>query len=370
MSLPPDELTALLCRSILQADDAPRVFHRRWHRNQADGALPLACAYCQAPLDIRNPGQVWIDYLVPLQLGGPAVDENRVFSCPSCARSKSHKDLVSWRPFHRLGDETARLALLAQRRQVLAIARNHLPSTRANAPLAAVLRELEKRWEHPRFTVYAVHGKHRAYIGWTKRNGADSALGLAAALLRFGCKAVQLSTGNVVLYELDPTTFLDAVWFLIDHHALVQNVPIPSLETVALDPKNWQHTWPQHFEHLSDLRRRRRRLTANNALTPGTRANAKMRFFRHGILPSPAHLVEPEAPTAAPHKPRQPSTAQAAVAKRERYQRLAKKARTEAYLTARASLDTFKESVRQGRATVPSAQDMDAMEREVLALLR
>jgi hypothetical protein len=57
------------------------------------------------------------------------------------------------------------------------------------------------------------------------------------------------------------------------------------------------------------------------------------------------------------------------VAQRKRYASKARHRREQTYLEARASLDAFKEDVRQGRIVAPPVQVIEAMEREVLALL-
>lgn len=361
--------TTPVIQAILSADRGKRIYHRAWHRANAatDGAL--VCSYCLATLDPQTPRQSVIDYLVPLQLGGPPIDENRVLSCPSCARSKGTKDLVSWKEFASLGTETSRSALLVQRSQVLALAPNHLTDTRPNAPKAVVLRELEKRWANPRFTVYALHGSTRSFIGWTSRNGAKEALGLAAALLRFSCEAVPLSSGKVVLYELPSGLFLDAVWVLIEHHGLVKKLEVEGLEPAPYDPDNWQHHWAVHLEFLSDLCRRRPRKVGNNARSRGTKANAKMRFFAHGTLPSQDQLMDTPVVAPAPRKPKEFSKEPRSIARRERNKANAIQAKLHAYTQARAVLDDFKERVRQGRVDPPTARELDWMEREVLALL-
>lgn len=363
----PNGWTTRICQAILTADKGKRVFHKPWHRVLASTEGARVCSYCQKNLT-HDPRQSVIDYLVPLQLGGPSVDENRVLACPSCARSKGHKDLVSWKAFSRLGDPNSRQTLLDRRTQVLAFACNHLTDTYLDARKKTVMHALEKRWDNPRFTVYAVHGT-TSFIGWTTRNGAKEALGLAAVLLRFSCKAVPLSTGKVFLYELPSANFLNAVWLLIEHHALVKKLEVDGLDAVPMDAENWQHHWSLHLEHVSDLCRRRARYTGNNSRSRGTQSNAKMRFLAHGTQPGPAHLVEKKPNVRAPRKPREQSSSKNAIGKRERRKLNAVHRKNHAYLEARAVLDNFKERVRQGKLDPPTAQELDLMEREVLALL-
>lgn len=364
-----NEAAARFSQALLTAAALHKHNHRQWHKalNSLGAAQP--CDYCQTMLDVRQPRAAVIDYLVRLEHGGPSVDENRVLSCPSCARLKGHKDLISWKAFSGLGTPESRKTLLEQRLKMLAQSANHLTYARAYAPWKTFLGELEMRWANPRFTVYAHHGQDRSYIGWTNRSGAKEAVALAAVLLRFACEAVPLSTGKLVLFEVPSDRFLDAVWTLIEHHCLVRKLDVDGLQAVPMDPDNWQHHWPVHLSDLLDLRRRRVRTTGNNAWSMGTAANAKMRFYAHDALPQPAHLVDRNAATAAPRKPRKLSESKAAIAKRERYSRKVGLSRRQAFLEGRATLDQFKERISQGLTPAPSAKMLDLMEREVLALL-
>lgn len=338
MSVIADALVERITTAILELETQPRVFHRRYHRDLDPAQGPLTCAYCLAALPNISLGQPRLTYLVPPNLGGTRDPLNRVFSCPSCARSKGPKDLVAWRKFSKLGTLQSRAALHEQRRQALACSRNHLTPTATNASARKVRAALESRWQHPRFTLYAVHGEARAFIGWTSRNGAGDAVGLAAALLRHGCEAVQRSQGPVVLYELAPHRFLETIWFLIDHHALVHALPEP-MQAPGVWDTDWRHAWPVHLETLGDLQRRRPRAMGAGA-TP--------------VVPGPA-------PTLSTH----PRT----IASRHRYQRKAQQTREQRFFQARAALDAFKEDVRQGRLPPPDPEVLTVMEREVLDLL-
>lgn len=333
-----DALVERITAAILEHDTAPRVFHRRYHRDLDPAQGPLTCAYCLAALPNISLGQPKLTYLVPPNLGGTRDPLNRVFSCPSCARSKGPKDLVAWRKFSKLGTLQSRAALLEQRRQALACSRNHLTPTATNASARKVRAALDSRWQHPRFTLYAVHGETRAFIGWTSRNGTGDAVGLAAVLLRHGRQAVQRAQGNVVLYELAPERFLETIWLLIDHHALVHALPDP-LQAPGSWETDWRHAWPLHLETMLDLQRRRPRAMGAGA-TP--------------VVPGPA-------PTLSTH----PRT----VASRRRYQGKAEQRRQQRYLEARAALDAFKEDVRQGRLPAPDLETLATLEREVLDLL-
>lgn len=327
-----------LIAAIRAHDAQPRIFHRRYHRDLDLASGPLACAYCLAALSTTDDRQARLTYLVPPSLGGTRDPVNRVLSCASCARSKGPKDLVAWRKFSKVGSPQSRAALLKQRRQALACSRNHLTPTHANASPRKVRAALDARWQHPRFTVYAVHEPGRAFMGWTASNGTGDAQGLAAALLRYGCRALQRAQGEVVLYELDPGQFLDAIWFLIDHHALVHALPLDA-DPGTRDVSDWRHAWPVHLETLDDLQRRRPRAMGSGSEPPA---------------PAPSRTL---------------STHPRTVASRRRYQGKAEQRRQQRYLEARAALDAFKEDVRQGRLPAPDLETLATLEREVLDLL-
>ena len=363
-----DGWTSRVIEAIASADQPARVFHKRWHRARHSEVGGVACAYCSAALDLDTPRAAVLDYLIPLHHGGPETDFNRVIACPSCERAKGNKDLLSWMSWKPASDAD-RAKLLALRLKILAVSANHLTHTRAGAPLSAVRRHLEKRFASPRFCIYVVHGEEVSWIGWTARCGAKEVLGMAAGILRYQFDAIPVGSDLVNLFELPSVFFFDAVWALIDQHAFVRSVGVEGQQAPLMDQENWQHHWQKHFTHVGDLARRRERMTGNNPWTPGTPANAKMRFFRYGVLPDPSALIESELPPTAPSPPRKFSDAPRSVARRAKRDREVEVERRQAFLEARAALDGFKEDVRSGRLEEPTPEEMDLMERGVLAFL-
>jgi len=296
----PDQAT-LVAHAIRAADQPQTVDFPDWVRRQLLGQSSC-CAYCLTPIDgtPNRPGV--IDHLVPVQLGGPLMDANRVLACPTCQRRKGHQDVVSWTAFTRSGAPSSRQAVLDRRQGVLALARNHLTPTRVNAPVVSVERALHSRWVHPRFAVHAVHGADHGWIGWTPRSGSPNTLVSAAALLRFSFHAVHAPAGRVQLYRVPGDRFLDAVWALIEQHALVQPLVVANVDSVPMEPDNWQHHWGTHLEHVADLRRRRAKHTGNNAWTVGTPAHQQMRARRDDAVQG--WVAGPDRLGAAPRKPR------------------------------------------------------------------
>lgn len=362
----PHPLAHVIAASVVAADKPRRVRRPSWQRRaSAEGGVAV-CTYCLSPVDIKNPYAAELNYLVPPSLGGPDLADNLVLSCLSCPRSKGHRDLVAWVS---LGSRTTPdnlQALLNRRQEMLSHSLNHLTQTPPRGSREAFLAALHSRWEHPRFTVYAFHGVGTSWLGWTPRNGADDAHALASVLLRFGCQAVPHSAGKLTLYEVASDRLLDALWVLIDHHAIVRPLTIEGLEAEPFDADDWRHYWPVLLDDLADLRRRRPRLPGS--YTRGPRGWGG--FQSASTAPPPALPSTPTAgiPTAtpAPVKPRELSLSRPAIALRKKREEKRYRQKLGEWLEARANLNAFKENVRLGRVEAPTLQEWDLMEREVL----
>lgn len=352
--------------AIAKADTPLRVRRPSWQRHASARGGAAVCAYCLAPVDVKNPYAAELDFLVPPSLGGPNLAANLVLSCLSCSRSKGHRDLVSWGGLAARTTPDNRQALLNRRSEMLSHSLNHLTQTSSHAPREKTLAALQSRWSHPRFTVYAFHGVGTSWLGWTPRNGADDAHALAAVLLRFGCRAVPHSVGKLTLYEVESDQLLDALWVLIDHHAIARPVTIDGLEAAPFDPDDWRHYWPVLLDDLADLHRRRPRLPGSYTRSPGRRA-------RHSSATSaPAPVLASAIPahipthTPAPIKPRELSQSRQAVALRKKREEQRYQQALGEWLEARATLDAFKENVRLGLVDAPTVREWDLLERELL----
>lgn len=358
-------IALLVAHAIESADRHTRTFNKRWRRRSGSFDGLHVCSYCLAELDIKAVRSAVLDFLVPVPLGGPDVAENRVLSCRSCAVLKRNRDLVAWEKFETLGDADHRQALLNRRSEMLSHSLNHLTQTSSHAPREKTLAALQSRWSHPRFTVYAFHGVGTSWLGWTPRNGADDAHALAAVLLRFGCQAVPHSVGKLTLYEVESDRLLDALWVLIDHHAIARPLTIEGLEGAPFDPDDWRHYWPVLLDDLADLHRRRPRLPGSYTRSPGPRS----RHSPATTAPSPvlASAIPAHIPThtPAPIKPRELSQSRQAVALRKKREEQRYQQALGEWLEARATLDAFKKNVRLGLVEAPTLQEWDLMEREL-----
>lgn len=255
----PDALPALVSKAIAHAAKRFQVKPPAWLRNASRQSGDTCCAFCGSPLDLNDPSAGELIALVPIHLGGALTTANRVLSCASCTRKKGNKDLPAWPGLNALASDERRKALNAQRLEVLKVSLNHLTPQRAMLPLQRLLDHLAQRWQHPRFQVYAIHLSPVSYIGWTSAAGAKEALGQAAGLLRFAAGATHQPGHDVNLFALPADQFLDAVWLLIEHHALVVPVSVEGLEAVAVDPAQFKGYWPLAWSNLSYLRRRKLR---------------------------------------------------------------------------------------------------------------
>ena len=252
----PDHLPALVASAMFELStkrkpEAPPSTKRVVASKQGN-----RCAYCQAEMNADNERSFAVDTLVP-HVHLQHLDTNFVLSCTSCQRRKFFLDVLAWPEFKtRVSDEQQAL-LLARRLEVLQCAPNHLTPQRAMVPLPRLLEHLNKRWQHPRFQVYAIHLSPLSFIGWTAAGGAKEALGQAAGLLRFAAGATHQPGLDVNLFAVPEEQFLEAVWLLIEHHAWVVPVSVEGVEPVQVDPAEFKGYWPLAWSQLSLLRRRK-----------------------------------------------------------------------------------------------------------------
>lgn len=347
-----------------------RVRSAPWQRSLDAKGQALQCEFCLAPLKPLDAGTLSTQ-LVSSFLGGPISDDNRVLTCRSCANARDGQDVVGWPAFHRLGTPDSRARVLARRANVLTWSANHLTPTSRWARLPAVLSALAKRWEQPRIKLFAFHGSEQSFIGWTPRCGSPSALGMAASILRFGFQATPIPQRRLSLFDVPAARFLDAVWELIEHGALLAPVELENETAAPTDPGLWQSWWPITFTDPADIRRRRPYLAGNHAKTAGTLANQVMQLraqAKRAGQSLPDDIDARRTLPAAPRKPRPLSTHANAVAARAKYRRGVQAQRTREWLETRASLDDYKQRVREGRAQPATLGEQFLMEQQVMDL--
>lgn len=365
VSLTTDPATAFAL-AVRSACDLSRARIKPWRRDLETHGDHLLCAFCLAPLD---PSASPIDYawLVHPFFGGPIHDSNRLTTCPTCTRSRHAQDVLSWARFSRTGSPASRAALLALRSSQLLFSDNHLTPTSRWSSLDRVHACLAQRHAFPRTRVFAAQGSDFSFIGWTGRCGGRSALGALAAILRFGFSATPIPGHRMILFALPPDRFLDAVWALIEHGALVSRVDVPGFPAQLQDPDDVRAWWPLTFKDPADIRRRRARLAGNSVRVRGTLAHEVARLRAAG-QPIPADLSARREAPVAPSPKRSLSTHPTSVRGRRLYRDKVRAQRHQAWLDARASLLDYKDQIKAGKVERPSIHAMALLEQEVMDL--
>lgn len=326
-----------------------------WRRSVIDGEEERVCLLCLA--DLTAPGVLaHHTLLIPPFLGGTSIKANRIRLCASCSNFRYGRDVVNWTRFKSLGTPDSHARVLALREQVLTSSANHLTATRVSAPRDKVLAALQSRWAHARVKVFAFQGTDGAFIGWTPRCGTRAALGELAAILRFGFQATPAGLRRMTLFSIPADQFLEAIWALIEHGTLVEQLQLQGHEALPLDVDDWRHWWPITFNTVGDLQRRRPALAGNQAWRKGTAANAAMAMRN---LARKAGVEAPEVSAVrkmrtAPRPARPVSMTPAAIRQRKRYAKLKhdreRRERELAYRNAKSDFDRIMERVRSGEA--------------------
>lgn len=260
-------LDASVLAALLRVDRPLRVHHEPWHRSTHDAQSASSCAYCSADLSRAAPREAIFSYLVPLTLGAPGVSANRVLACASCAQSRFGTDLLAWPRLSRIPQEN-REALLSRRALMLRQAGNHLTPHSRYAKQTAVLHHLENRFAHPRFRAFAYVQGDQAWIGWRAHKGEQRDKQGPAAILRWGHQAVSIGNGKAICFRLPASSFLDAVWDLIEHNGLILPLVIEGQPSAVVDPNDWRSSWSKTFTRVSDLARRKSRRYKEVAPSP------------------------------------------------------------------------------------------------------
>lgn len=218
----------------------------RYLADQQDGV----CAYCGLTLSVtgkRIDGapRAMADLLVPLALGGSALEENRVLCCAECQNAKGGMD---WLGF---GRATAPAKLLARRREALLDAANHVLPLAVKGKVAA-MEVLERRWAFPRFRVLAQVFGEVGYFGWDLRGLPNERSGQVRARLRFQFGGRDMSQGRFALYEVPIARWFEAAWSLVEENAVLVRPSMTYRERVAFPPFSPLHLEPEGRASLAD----------------------------------------------------------------------------------------------------------------------
>lgn len=218
----------------------------RYLADQQDGV----CVYCGLTLSVtgkRIDGapRAMADLLVPLALGGSALEENRVLCCAECQNAKGGMD---WLGF---GRATAPAKLLARRREALLDAANHVLPLAVKGKVAA-MEVLERRWAFPRFRVLAQVFGEVGYFGWDLRCLPNERSGQVRARLRFQFGGRDMSQGRFALYEVPIARWFEAAWSLVEENAVLVRPSMTDRERAAFPPFSPLHLEPEGRASLAD----------------------------------------------------------------------------------------------------------------------
>ncbi len=231
--------------------------HLPWHKSSVHSKSGGICSYCSASIDTSKARSGVINFLVPLHLGGPNLDENKLLACNLCASSKGHNDLLGWENFTKIVSKERQSVLLDLRFEILKRSSNHLLHTAQDAKNHLVLNALKKRFAHPRSRVFALHSHPYSFIGWTKTAGSPVGLVNISALVKNKFGGIYEGEGGVHLWRIASEKFYDCVWSLIDLHTICVPFTVPMASTIEGDEKHWASHWDRFCFTFGQLRRRK-----------------------------------------------------------------------------------------------------------------
>ena len=218
--------------------------------------------FCAACLS-RNTGitrsTLGTSWLVPVSIGGPDIHANRVLLCRSCSTMRGNCDITDPSFTSRLGAPLP-TATLKKRSEILLRGENHLTSLRSRASRESVQELLVKRYEHPRFRVFAHASSVGCFIGYRRQQSDPQAYAGVGAMLRHVHKAGVEVRGELVLFRLPHRPFMEAVWAMIETNGLVVAVDLRDwpCEWNCFDQYDWRKVWTEIYDRLDDNRRRYR----------------------------------------------------------------------------------------------------------------
>lgn len=214
----------------------------RYLADQQDGV----CAYCGIALSVtgnridRAP-RAMADLLVPMALGGTALERNRVLCCAECQNDKGGKDWIAF------GRGTAPAQLLARRRDALLDGANHVLPLSVKGTTAA-MNALKQRWAFPRFCVVAQVFEEVGLFGWDLRSLPSERTGAVRLRLRFEFGGRDVSQGRFALFEVPRERWHDAAWALVEENAVLVRPTMTAAEQAAFPPFAPGHLPNEHHE--------------------------------------------------------------------------------------------------------------------------
>lgn len=230
----PGSLQDLLFSQLVEGLRASMRHTESWMVRYLADQQSGVCAYCGLTLSVtgnRIDGapRAMADLLVPLALGGTALEENRVLCCAECQNAKGGRD---WLAFGRATDP---VKLLARRREALLDGANHVLPLSVKGTDDA-MHALRQRWAFPRFRVLAQAFGEVGYFGWDLRGLSNERGGAARLRLRFEFGARDVSQGRFALFEVPLDRWYEAAWALVEENAVLVRPSMTDRERTAFPP--------------------------------------------------------------------------------------------------------------------------------------
>ncbi|MGK8203126.1 HNH endonuclease [Burkholderia cenocepacia] len=230
----PGSLQDLLFSQLVEGLRASMRHTESWMVRYLADQQSGVCAYCGLTLSVtgnRIDGapRAMADLLVPLALGGTALEENRVLCCAECQNAKGGRD---WLAFGRATDP---VKLLARRREALLDGANHVLPLSVKGTDDA-MHALRQRWAFPRFRVLAQAFGEVGYFGWDLRGLPNERGGAVRLRLRFEFGARDVSQSRFALFEVPPDRWYEAAWALVEENAVLVRPSMTDRERTAFPP--------------------------------------------------------------------------------------------------------------------------------------
>lgn len=244
---------------LTNLEQLQKKFSDAWKTTALASAKDFLCPTCLTDLRSLKASQRYTTYLVPLTAGGPKTFQNTVVMCASCAKKRGTADITD-------PSFTSRLSAplpedtLTRRREILLKGENHLTSTWPMAPREKVRALLEKRFNEPRFRVFAHGSPFGCFVGYRRHRSEPQAYAGASAMLRHVHKGELTERGDLVIFTLARQEFLTAVWALIEMNGLVKPVDMEGMpcDWNDIDQYDWRKCWREIYDSFDDNRRRYR----------------------------------------------------------------------------------------------------------------
>lgn len=215
----------------------------KWRKKLVAPPLGTPCQFCGQVSD----GPLELAPLLSTEIGGRHRSENLLAACEQCKARAQVADWIAWKGKPR----NLTPALAARRLEVLSMSENHLLRTRDEARTKPyVVKLLHRRWQYLRFVLRACLTEHGGLLAFAQHTPMPE--GIATLIRLRGGQSVRSAPR---VFQIEAAGFLDLVWLLIDHNALVRRVTLDEFPdpTPADDGAS---RWHETYQSVNDITRR------------------------------------------------------------------------------------------------------------------